>query len=139
MNYYPGQGLTVGTAILGSTVGQAYPEGTVFSLTKLYGKILTPSGTPVGSAGTTLSSSVGGTSVVDTWKGSQVTASISPADESQGSIISVDRLTTTTNESGYFEIYIIKGLTAVVSCPSFGKSVTVDTTGLDTVDLSTYF
>ena len=141
MNYYPGQGLTVGTAILGNTVGQVYPAGTVISLCKLHGEILNPQGAAVGSDGTELQNSTMGIVVVNTWKGVTVTvtAAIAPAKLIAGNIISVDKVSTTTNSSGYFELYVIKGLTVTVTCPSFGKSVTVDTTGLTTIDLSTFF
>lgn len=139
MNYYPGQGLTIGTAVLGNTVGQEYPVGSVFALCKLFGTLLTPAGSPVGEAGQTLTNTTTGVVITPTWKGVTITASISPADNASGKIISTDRISASSNEYGYFEIYVIRGLTVTVTCPSFGKSVAVNTTGETSIDLSALF
>ena len=139
MNYYPGQGLGVGTAVLGDSMGQTYPAGSVVPLCKLFGHIFNPGGTPAGVAGTNLASISGAMQLVLKWKGVTVTATIATATLISGYIISTDKVTTTTEDSGYFELYVIQGLTVTVTCPSFGKSVTVDTTGLTTIDLSTFF
>jgi hypothetical protein len=139
MNYYPGEGLGIGTAILGSTVGQRYPEGILFPTCKLFGTIITPAGSPVGSASTTLVNSTTGTRLVSTWKGVTVTAALTIASEQDGDIIGAATVSAETNACGYFELIIVQDLTVTVTCPSFGKSILVDTTGLDSIDLSTFF
>lgn len=140
MNIYPGEGLGIGTAILGNAVGQEYPAGTVISLCKLFGTLLTPEGNPVGSASSTLANNTDGTTaLVSNWKGVTVTATLSTAQYLAGKVITTERVSTESNEYGYFELHIVQGLTANVTCPAFGKSVAVNTTGLDSVDISSYF
>ena len=80
-----------------------------------------------------------GLRMVTRWKGAQVKATIAAAFNSGTDIIGTETVTTETNAAGYAQLAVIKGSTVTVTCPSFGKSVTVDTTGLDTIDLSTYF
>ena len=139
MNCYPGEGLGIGTAILGSTVGQVYPEGSILPLCKIWGMLIDLQAEPVGSAGSVPATVDGRVILVPTWKGATVTATISRADILSGKIVIVDKVTAVSNEQGYFELYVLQGLDITVSCPSFGKSVTVDTAGLDTIDLSTFF
>lgn len=139
MNYYPGEGLGIGTAILGNTVGQPYPAGTLFTLCKIHGLLLTPDGLPVGAASSDLIQGATGLSLKSTWRGETVTAGLTLAGAQGLSVITTDRLTTVTNEHGYFEFHVIQGLTITVSCPSFGKTVSVPTLGLTDIDISTYF
>ena len=106
---------------------------------KLFGTIEKSDGTPTGTATTTLTNSAGGMVLTSGWKGVDVKATNSVADVDSGKIVSIETVTTQTNAAGYFELYPIQGLTVTVTCPSFGKSVTVDTTGLTTIDLSTFF
>lgn len=95
--------------------------------------------TPTGAATKTLQNTETGAVVVNGWKGVQVTARQTDAYNIGTDIIGVETISTETNAAGYAELSVIKGSTVTVACPSFGKAVTVDTTGLDTVDLSTYF
>ena len=96
-------------------------------------------GTPTGSATKTLANQNGTATVVNGWKGVKVTATQQTAYNIGTDIIGVESISTETNAAGYAELSVIKGSTVTVSCPAFGKSVTVDTTGLDTIDLSTFF
>lgn len=140
MNYFPGQGLGIGTAILGSTVGQTYPAGVVPVLCKIYGVLVDITADPVGTIGSTLVPVPGGVPVVaPTWKGVEVTAALTIADAWSGKVVTIDQVSSITNELGYFEVKVIQGLTVVVTCPVFGKAVSVDTTGLTSVDISTFF
>ncbi len=96
-------------------------------------------GTPAGREVRSLSNVLGGSVVTLAWEGVQVMATHQIADEVLGVVIGTETVTTRTNSAGYAQIPVIKGQTVTVTCPSFGKSVTVDTTGLDTIDLSSYF
>lgn len=139
---FPGGGLGFDTNILGVGLGQVYPAGTVFPLCKIYGVLLGADGEPVGSAGQTLINSIndtGGLSLVDTWNGVTVTASISAAGALSGNVIGLDSVSTTTNSFGYFELYVLQDFVYSVSCGLFGKTLTINTTGLSTKDISSYF
>lgn len=105
-------------------------------LTMTIGKI---DGTPSGTAIQKLTNTVYGTVLVSGWKGVKVTAITPDAYNTGTEIIGTEAVSTETNAVGYAQLAVIKGSTVTVTCPSFGKSVTVDTTGLDTIDLSTYF
>lgn len=96
-------------------------------------------GTPAGKETRTLTNTVDGAVVTLGWDGVQVTASHPVADEISGAIIGTETISTKTNAAGYAQLAVIKGSTVTVSCPSFGKTVEVNTTGLDTIDLSTHF
>lgn len=106
---------------------------------KIYGTIEKADGTPTGTPTSALANSTSGVILQSGWKGVEVRVSIPVADSDSGKIVSIETLTTTTNAAGYFEMYVIQGLTVTVSCPSFGKSVAVSTTGLTEVDISTFF
>lgn len=101
--------------------------------------ILKVDGSPAGSVARTLVNSVDGATAVSSWRGVSVTASHQVADEISGVIIGTETVSTETNAAGYAQLSVIKGQTVIVSCPSFGKNITVDTTGHDTIDLSSYF
>jgi hypothetical protein len=92
-----------------------------------------------GEATKTLVNIAGGTTVVSGWKGVTLTVENPAADAISGKIVGTEKTTTTTNQAGYAEKYVIKGMTVSAACSSFGKTVVIDTTGLDSVDLSTYF
>lgn len=96
-------------------------------------------GTPAGKETRTLTNTVDGAVITLGWDGVQVTASHPVADEISGAIIGTETISTKTNAAGYAQLAVIKGSTVTVSCPSFGKTVEVNTTGLDTIDLSTHF
>lgn len=96
-------------------------------------------GTPSGRATKELSNTNTGVIIVNGWKGITVTASVKDAYSIGTDIIGTETVTAETNAAGYAQLAVIKGSTVTVSCPSFGKTVTVDTTGLDTIDLSTFF
>jgi hypothetical protein len=139
MNYYPGQGLTIGAAILGSTLGQEYATKTAGDLCKIYGLLKDVQGDAAGVAGTAIEIVNGVMTTVAIWAGVKVTATITVADVISGSVITIERVDVTTNEAGYFEIPVLRGLTIIVTCPIFGKSVTVNTTGQPSIDISTLF
>lgn len=134
LNNYPGDGLGVGIDI-----GLLYAAWSGWPLCRISGTILTVTGQPVGKASTTPVMVDGNATIVSSWTGVAVTAQHAAADTMSGKIIGADKVQTSTNDQGYFELFVIKGVTATVSCPSFGKTITVDTTGHDTIDLSSYF
>lgn len=96
-------------------------------------------GTPTGVGIQTLQNTPDGAVLVSGWRGVQVKATINTAFNIGTDIIGTETVTTETNAAGYAQLAVIKGSTVTVSCPSFGKTVTVDTTGLDTIDLSEFF
>jgi hypothetical protein len=96
-------------------------------------------GTPAGKETRILTNTVDGAVVTLGWDGVQVTASHPIADEVSGNIIGTETVTTKTNAAGYAQLAVIKGQTVTVSCPAFGKTVEVNTTGLNTIDLSAHF
>jgi len=96
-------------------------------------------GTPTGVGTQSLTNTVDGVVVVQGWKGVQVRAAVTDAFNIGTDIIGTETVSTETNAAGYAQLAVIKGSTVTVSCPSFGKTVTVDTTGLDTIDLSSFF
>lgn len=123
-------------------------------MTKLFMTISKRDGTPPGAATKTLQNyqppnyqdengvtviSYATVTVVNVWKGVSVIATYPVAETIDGTIWGVGKTETETNASGYAELFVLKGSVPTVSCPAFGKSVTVDTTGLDTIDLSTFF
>jgi hypothetical protein len=96
-------------------------------------------GTPPGEAIKTLQNTPTGSTIINGWRGVTVTARQEDAYNIGTEIIGTEDISATTNAVGYAQLAVIKGTTVTVSCPSFGKTVTVDTTGHDTIDLSTYF
>lgn len=138
---YPGNGFGVENSIvLGGLIGTTYPVEIPVVMCKLFGTLQKPSKDAPGTAGTTLATdSLGNLVLTDTWNGVTVKAGISVADASSGKIVTIDTVATTTNASGYFELFVIQGLAVTVTCQSFGKSVAVPTAGLTSIDLSTFF
>jgi len=106
---------------------------------KIFGTIEKPDGTPTGVPSTTLVNTTTGTLLQAGWKGVEVKASIPAADADAGKVVGIEAVTTQTNAAGYFEMYVIQGLTVTVTCPAFGKSVSVATAALAEVDISTFF
>lgn len=96
-------------------------------------------GTPAGVGIRTLQNTPDGAVLVSGWRGVQVKATVNTAFNIGADIIGTETVATETNAAGYAQLAVIKGSTVTVSCPSFGKTVTVDTTGLDTIDLSEFF
>ena len=105
----------------------------------IFATILKSDGTPAGAETKTLVSLGGATQVVTGWKGVKLTATNPLAYNIVTDIIGTESITTETNSDGYGELHVIQGLSVTVTCPAFGKTVQVDTTGLDTIDLSTFF
>jgi len=138
MNNYPGAGLGIGTAVVGGLLGQHY-EASTTTLCKLFGFLLSPGGDPVGVPSTNISTTLAGVVTVPAWAGVQIDIAVAAAKASGGKIVGVQKLTTVSNEQGYFEAYVVQGLTVNVTCAAFGKMLTINTTGLTTKDLSTYF
>jgi len=116
-------------------------DATVFTtpMTRLYFQMAKTDATPAGKQTRTLVNTSGGTTIVLGWSGLTVTVSHTEAEIDGGIIVGTESISTATNQAGYAEIYVIKGLTVSVSCPAFGKTITVDTTGHDDIDLSSYF
>lgn len=108
-------------------------------MTLLTMTILNVDKTPVGHETQSMGNYAGGPALVKGWKGLTVTCKHDIADVTDASIIGTETVTTETNAVGYASLSVIQGKIVTVTCPAFGKSVTVDTTGLDTIDLSTYF
>lgn len=106
---------------------------------KIFGTIEKPDGTPTGVATSTLVNTDTGTALQAGWKGVTVNAVLPVADSDSGKIVSIEKMTTTTNAAGYFELYVIQGLSITLTCPAFGKSVAVATTGFTEKDMSTFF
>lgn len=96
-------------------------------------------GTPTGTEIQTLQNTTTGAVAVLGWRGVTVNATHQTAYNIGTDIIGTETISTTTNAAGYAQLAVIKGSTVTVTCPSFGKTVTVDTTGLDTIDLSSFF
>ena len=105
-------------------------------LTMTIGKV---DGTATGAPTQTMVNTVNGLVLTAGWKGVQVKATVTSAFNIGTEIIGTETVSTETNAAGYAQLPVIKGSVVTVTCPSFGKSVTVDTTGLDTIDLSTFF
>ncbi len=105
-------------------------------ITMTIGKV---DGTPTGAPTQTMVNTVNGLVLTAGWKGVKITATNSTAYNIDTEIIGTETVSTETNAAGYAQLAVIKGSTVTITCPSFGKSVTVDTTGLDTIDLSTFF
>ncbi len=138
LSLYPG---ALGLDLWGTPVPVDAPVPVdIIQFCLLTATILKIDGTPAGYATRDLVPSGDGTvTLVDGWKGVQVRASRTPADAVGGKIVGTEAVMTTTDANGYAQLSVVKGQTVTVTCPSFGKSVTVDTTGLDTIDLSSYF
>jgi hypothetical protein len=134
MNYYPGQGLVFGTAVLGSPLGRVYATTTAGTLCKIHGKLKDVEGKP---AGVMLPSFVDSSGFE--WQGIQVTARLTAAETLGDDVITLQSVSTETAESGYFEFRVLQGLSVIVSAPVLDKSVTVITTGQTSIDISAYF
>lgn len=95
--------------------------------------------TPAGKETKELVNTDTGTMIVSGWEGVSIIAKHPSADSVNGVVVGVEPIYVKTNAAGYAQFLWIKGQPVEVSCPSFGKTVTVDTTGLDSIDLSSYF
>ena len=107
------------------------------TMCKIFGTVIKLDGTPTGNETKVLGSSSTGLQVNLDWEGIQVKATLPVAEVSSGDVVSIENVVTTTNTVGYFELYVIQGLTVIVSCLVFGKNITVNTTGHTAVDIST--
>lgn len=107
--------------------------------TTLHVSVCKSDGTPAGREVRSLSNALGGAVATLSWEGVPISVSHPVADNESGTVVGTETVVVRTNAAGYAQLSVIKGHTVVVSCPAFGKSVTVDTTGLDTIDLSSYF
>lgn len=136
---------TITNSVLGVTISSldyatvSAVNGSVATKCKVFGTILKPDGTPVGQQTSSLVNTISGTVVTPGWLGVSVLAKVAVGDALASNVIGIDDVTTSTNGSGYFEVYVIQGLTVTVSCPSFGKTVSVNTTGQTAIDISTFF
>lgn len=132
----PALGVTIPTVDFATVIDAITSNQPMTLLTMTIGKV---DGTPTGTPTSSLINTVNGLVLTVGWKGVRVTASHAVAYNIDTEIIGTETVTTETNAAGYAQLPVIKGSTVTVTCPSFGKSVTVDTTGLDTIDLSTFF
>lgn len=107
--------------------------------------LLKVDGMPVGKPTKTLVNkpSIGGASpylqLSDSWIGVPVTAKLSLIDNIGDLVITTDVVRTTTDSTGFAQFKVFQGYSITISCTSLGSAVTIDTTGLDTIDLSTFF
>lgn len=115
------------------------PVATDQPMTRLTMTIAKVDATPVGQQTKILTNTVDGMVVNYGWKGVKVVISHPSANNIGTDIIGVDAVTVETDAAGFALVDVIKGSIVTVACPSFGKSVTVDTAGLDTIDLSEFF
>lgn len=140
MNTYPGFGVGF-TNSLAAPFGASIDTDLLFTTCTIHGKLKIIDGTPAGGSSSTLTNKPdgSGTLLVSSWTGVEVTATIAVADAINGSVITTTKAKTTTNSTGYFSFKVIQGLTAVVTCPVFGKTVSIDTTGATDIDISTFF
>jgi hypothetical protein len=83
-------------------------------------------------------STVEGIAIALGWEGLSLTISHPVADVVSGTIVDTESISTTTNQAGYAETYVVKGRTVTAECPGFSSAIVLDTTGLDSIDLSTY-
>ena len=102
--------------------------------------VLKSDGTPAGKETKTLvNNGDGTTSIALSWDGVQVTINNAVADEVSGNIINTEPIVVRTDAAGYAQAAVLRGMTVKVSCPYFGKTIDVDTTGQETIDLSQFF
>lgn len=110
----------------------------------LYITIAKTDGTAAGESIQTMSNTViGGVNtltITNEWKGIDINIDKTIASNDSGIVIDNERVVMTTNMAGYAECRIIKGIVVKISSSYFGGvSFTVDTTGHDSIDLSTLF
>ena len=129
-------GLEISSLEYATVVDAIISDQPMTLLTMTIGKV---DGTPTGTPTSTLTNTVNGLVLNAGWKGIKVTASPATTYKIGTDIIGMETVSTETNAAGYAQLSVIKGSVVTVTCPAFGKSVTVDTTGLDTIDLSTFF
>jgi len=110
--------------------------GNLCTISMTIGKI---DGSAAGSPSSAMTNTVGGTSIVSSWAGIKITATHAAASKTGNTILDTETVSTFTNAAGYAQLTILKGVTATITCPYFGKTVTVNTANLDAIDLSTYF
>jgi hypothetical protein len=134
MNYYPGQGLTIGAAILGTTLGQEYAAKTLGDICKIHGVLLDAQDNAAGNYLPSFTAVSG-----FDWQGVQVTARLVGAVTVGTSVITTQSSSVETLESGYFEFNVLRGLSVVITSPVLDKPVVVDTTGHASLDISSYF
>lgn len=106
---------------------------------KIFGTIEKIDGTPVGIPISEIANTSNGLGISTTWKGVTIKVSIKTADADSGKVVGIDSIETTTSAAGYFEVYVLQGLAATVTCASFGKTIEISTTGISSIDISTYF
>ena len=106
------------------------------TMCKIFGTIIKPDGSPTGSETQLISNTPTGVKITLGWTGLQVRASVPVADVISGEVVGVENAVTTTNAVGYFELYVIQGLTVNVSCTALGSQVSVNTTGHTSIDIS---
>lgn len=109
---------------------------------RIKGTIININGTPVGYEGTELMTIAGVLTNVKKWIGVEVAAYFSnsdldPVDPTK--IIAVSEIKTTTNASGYFELYVMQGFTYSVYCKNLNRSLTIDTRSRTDIDISEFF
>lgn len=104
----------------------------------VFGSIEKGDGSPPGVAVSSLMPTAQGLVLTPTWKGIPVTGAI-PVNIVDGErIVSTESITVETDATGYFELDIIRGVTVKLSCSAFSGVITIDTTGLDEIDVSEF-
>jgi hypothetical protein len=134
--------ITLTNAVISVTIQTLYyvtvvavPTLTV-DMCKIFGTVIKTDTSAAGSEKLIMAMVNGTLTSVSTWNGVQITVKSASASVVDADVVGIEQLTTLTSNAGYFEVYVIRGLTVTVSCSSFGKSITVDTTGHTTFDIS---
>lgn len=108
------------------------------TLCKIYGTVIKSDGTPAGKPSKSIYSTESGVKLNNSWTGIEINITHSPASLDASSVVNEEKLKVYTNASGYFEAYVIQGLTVTISSSYFGTH-TIDTTALTEFDISTLF
>ncbi len=115
----------------------------VGTMCKIFGIIRKPDGTAAGKLVQKMGSSMGESrvrpAVYYVWEGIALNMKLSQAVVEDGVVIDTETITVYPGGTGYFEVNILQGLHVVVTSPCLGKALTLDTTGLATIDLSDEF
>ena len=137
--------VTIANTTLSASVELIEPvsvaDFTVFTvpMAKLFMTMAKTDATPAGKQTKTLTNTLDGTTITLGWQGLPLTVYNAIADNVLNTVIDTELVSTETNAAGYADVYVVKGLTVKVRCPGFGKEITVDTTGMDSIDLSIHF
>lgn len=126
MMTFIGLGLSLKTGILAEGLGQPFPNDTVVEMCRIHGTLVGLDGKPLGAI------------VGSVWNGITIGCSLNAATTNGSVIITKNTLKTNTNEFGFFEFIIVKGLTVTIESSYLGTSFPV-VANQDAIDISAYF